>query len=165
VVFLLLFAVYAVTAPRTVALEDDGLFIMASHFLGLPQPPGYPLHTLLGKLFTLVPIGPVAYRVHLLSALFGALTGAVVWLVIRLIVRETAACYVGALALGLSAVFWSQATIAEVYHSAGRVPGARGALRAMAEDRAWPGVVVARGLAGGVVHARRPRLLRHSPGS
>ena len=43
-----LFILYAASAPRTVALEDDGLFILSSYFLGIEHPPGYPLHTLLG---------------------------------------------------------------------------------------------------------------------
>ncbi len=35
----LLFMLYALTAPRTVALEDDGLFILSSYFLGVEHPP------------------------------------------------------------------------------------------------------------------------------
>ena len=41
-----LFALYAFTAPHTVGLEDDGLFILSSYFLGIAHPPGYPLFTL-----------------------------------------------------------------------------------------------------------------------
>ena len=65
----LLFALYALTAPRTVALEDDGLFVLSSYFLGVEHPPGYPLFTLVGYLFSHLPFGSVAYRVHLASAL------------------------------------------------------------------------------------------------
>ena len=65
---------YAVTAPRTVALEDDGLFVLGAYFLGIGHPPGYPLFMLVGKLFTYLPFGSVAYRVHLVSAFFGGLT-------------------------------------------------------------------------------------------
>jgi len=74
VVFIALFSLYAYSAPRTVTLEDDGLFIMSSYFLGVDHPPGYPLMTLLGKLFTLLPVGSIAFRIHLLSAFFGGLT-------------------------------------------------------------------------------------------
>ena len=114
-VALSLFALYAATAPRTVALEDDGLFILSSYFLGIEHPPGYPLHTLLGKLFTLLPIGSVAYRVHLLSAVLGALTCAAVWLCARALIEGRIPAYVAALGLGVSRTFWSQAIIAEVY--------------------------------------------------
>lgn len=114
-VALALFALYAATAPRTVALEDDGLFILSSYFLGIEHPPGYPLHTLLGKVFTLLPIGSVAYRVHLLSAVLGALTCAAVWLCARALIAGRIPAYVAALGLGVSRTFWSQAIIAEVY--------------------------------------------------
>jgi len=83
VVFVALFSLYAYSAPRTVTLEDDGLFIMSSYFLGVDHPPGYPLMTVLGKLFTLLPVGSIAFRVHLLSAFFGGLTCVALWLVIR----------------------------------------------------------------------------------
>ncbi|PYN71885.1 MAG: hypothetical protein DMD97_25875 [Candidatus Rokuibacteriota bacterium] len=115
VVFVALFGLYAYSAPRTVTLEDDGLFIMSSYFLGIDHPPGYPLHTLLGKLFTLLPVGSIALRVHLLSAFFGALTCAAVWLVLRALIPNAASAYTGAVLYGLSATFWSQATIAETY--------------------------------------------------
>jgi hypothetical protein len=114
-VALVLLALYAATSPRTVALEDDGLFILSSHYLGIEHPPGYPLHTLLGKLFTWLPIGSVAYRVHLLSAVFGALTASAVWLCAWQLVGRRWPAHVAAFGLGLSRTFWSQAIVAEVY--------------------------------------------------
>ena len=112
---LALFALYALTSPRSVALEDDGLFVLSSYFLGVEHPPGYPLFTLIGHLFSKLPIGEIAYRVHLASALFGALTGSLAWLCARRLGAGRLAAYLAALALGLSPVFWSQAIIAEVY--------------------------------------------------
>ena len=110
-----LFAVYAATSPRTVAAEDDGLFVLSSYYLGIEHPPGYPLFTLLGHLFTYLPFGSVAYRVHLASAFFGALSGAAAWLCARLLVPGRLAAWLAAFALGLTPVFWSQAIIAEAY--------------------------------------------------
>lgn len=114
-VALALFALYAITAPRSVALEDDGLFVLSSYFLGIEHPPGYPLFTLIGHLFSKLPFGEVAYRVHLASALFGGLSGALAWLCARRLVAGRMPAYLAALSLGLSPVFWSQAIIAEVY--------------------------------------------------
>src|SRR5690242_20195455 len=110
-----LFALYAATAPRTVALEDDGLFILSSYFLGIEHPPGYPIFTWFGHLFTYLPFGSVAYRVHLASAMFGALTCAGLWLCARSLIAARLPAYLAAFALGVSPVFWSQAVIAEVY--------------------------------------------------
>jgi len=98
-----------------VALEDDGLFILAAYFLGGAHPPGYPLFVLIGKLFTLLPVGSVAYRVHLASAFFGGLSCAVLWLCARALIPGRLPAYLAALALGLCPVFWSQSVIAEVY--------------------------------------------------
>jgi hypothetical protein len=114
-VALALFVLYAATSSRTVALEDDGLFILSSYFLGIEHPPGYPLFTLVGHLFTYLPFGSVAYRVHLASALFGALTGGAAWLCARALIAGRLPAYLAAFGLGMSPVFWSQAIIAEVY--------------------------------------------------
>jgi hypothetical protein len=114
-VALALFALYAATSPRSVALEDDSLFVLSSYFLGVEHPPGYPLFTLIGHLFTYLPFGSVAYRVHLASALFGALSGAAAWLCARILIQGRLPAYVAALGFGLSPVFWSQSLIAEVY--------------------------------------------------
>jgi hypothetical protein len=109
------FAVYAATAPRTVGLEDDSLFVLSSYFLGVEHPPGYPLFTLVGHLSTYLPVGSIAYRVHLASAFFGALSVAAAWMCARCLVAGRLPAYVAAVALGASPVFWSQAIIAEVY--------------------------------------------------
>ena len=84
-VFLAVFSVYLYTLPRTATLEDSGMFIMSCFFAGISHPPGYALHTMLGKLFTLIPAGSIAFRVNLLSAFFGALTCCAVWWVARIL--------------------------------------------------------------------------------
>ena len=66
-------ALYALTMPRAVVLEDDGLFLMAGAHLGVAHPPGYPLHTLIVHLFMQLPFGPPALLGHLSSAVTGAL--------------------------------------------------------------------------------------------
>ncbi len=114
-VFLILLIVYLATMPLTVALEDDGLFILSSFELGISHPPGYPLHTIIGHLFSKIPIGSVAARVHTVSAVFGALTCMLVFLLINRLIASRSMAYLGALSYGLSLWFWSQSLIAEVY--------------------------------------------------
>ena len=110
-----LFVLYAATAVRTVATEDDSLFVLSSYFLGIEHPPGYPLFTLIGHLFSHLPFGSVAYRVHLASSMFGALSGGAAWLCARSLMPGRLPAYLAAFGLGASPVFWSQAIIAEVY--------------------------------------------------
>lgn len=49
--------------------DDSGEMAAAAYRMGLPHPPGYPLFDLLGRLFTFLPVGTVAYRLNLFSAL------------------------------------------------------------------------------------------------
>jgi hypothetical protein len=108
-------AVYAITTPRTVALEDDGSFIMAVHYWSVAHPPGYPLFVLLAKPFTWLPLGSVALRVHLASSVFGAGACAVLWWTVFALLRRRACAYGAALTFAFSPAFWSQSIIAEVY--------------------------------------------------
>ncbi|MBW2173558.1 MAG: DUF2723 domain-containing protein, partial [Deltaproteobacteria bacterium] len=82
----LLFVVYLSTICPTVYLGDSGELTAAAFSLGIPHNSGYPLYAQLGKLFSLVPVGPIAFRMNLMSSLFAVLT---VWLVYSLILRIT----------------------------------------------------------------------------
>ena len=66
---LLLPLAYGLTLARSVVFGDPTEYTFVAHVLGIAHPPGYAFYTLLGKLFqTLVPLGAVAARMHLLSA-------------------------------------------------------------------------------------------------
>ncbi len=107
---------YTLTAAPTVHWSDTAELQRAAYTLELTHPPGYPLYSILGRLWTaLLPIGDVAYRMNLFSAVTAAVAVAfVAWLVWRLTGRALAAATAG-LALGLAPSFWSQAIVAEVY--------------------------------------------------
>jgi len=113
IIFLVVFLGYIWSAPGTVGLEDDGYFILTAYYNGIAHPPGYPLHTLLAHVATLIPVGSVALRVHLLSGLLGALACACLWCIARKLVRDRVAAYAAALSLAFSSVYWSQAIIAK----------------------------------------------------
>src|SRR5512142_2000566 len=72
--FLCPFAIYLLTLAPTVYTFDSAEFATGAYVLGIIHPTGYPLYLVLAKLFTFIPVGDVAYRVNLLSALFGAVT-------------------------------------------------------------------------------------------
>ena len=106
---------YLFTIPRTVVLEDDGLFLMVAKHLGIAHPPGYPLFTGIANLFMQLPFGTDAFRGHLASAFLGALACGVLFGCARLLGASVWAALTGAWAFGASEHFWSQAIIAEVY--------------------------------------------------
>jgi hypothetical protein len=94
---------------------DGGELAAAAHTLGIPHPPGYPTYLLLAHLFTLLPVGEIATRTNLLSAVCAAGTSALLtWTLAR--TGGKWACAVGAgLALAFSPLLWSQATVTEVH--------------------------------------------------
>ena len=108
-------ALYIATLPRSVVLEDDGLFLMAGVHLGIAHPPGYPLYTLILHLFTRLPFGDPAVLGHLSSAVLGALACGAVYVGARLLRASPLPALTAAWLFGVSEQFWSQAIIAEVY--------------------------------------------------
>ena len=106
---------YVLTMPRTVVLEDDGLFLMAGAHLGVAHPPGYPLYTLIVYLFTQLPFGSVAFLGHLSSAVLGAFACGCVYVCARLLGVSPIPALTATWLFAASEHFWSQAIIAEVY--------------------------------------------------
>ncbi|MBC8264883.1 MAG: DUF2723 domain-containing protein, partial [Anaerolineales bacterium] len=113
--FALTFVVYLSTLSPTLGEADSFEFQVVSHTLGVAHPTGYPLYILLGKLFTLLPVGNVAYRVNLISPLFASLAIVYLYLCLMHLTRHRAASLLAALTFAFSRTFWSQAVIAEVY--------------------------------------------------
>lgn len=107
---------YLLTVCPTLAYGGDGGDLTASSFtLGISHPTGYPLYMVLGKLFALVPVGDVAFRYNLFSAVSAG--GAV--FVTALLVCELTRCGAAGLLAGVTTGFlyvvWTQSVIAEVY--------------------------------------------------
>jgi hypothetical protein len=112
------FVFYAATAAPSVAtLFDDSLeFQVVLPTLGIAHPSGYPLYTLLGKLFTLLlPFRDAAGRANLMSALCAGAALGVLYLLAQKVVGNRAAAATASTLFALSPAWWSQATIAEVY--------------------------------------------------
>jgi hypothetical protein len=94
---------------------DSGEFQTLAYLLGHTHPTGYPVYLVLAKLATFTPLGDIAFRVNLFSAIMGALAVAAVYLCGRLLVDYRVIAIVGAAALAISPTLWSQAVIAEIY--------------------------------------------------
>lgn len=98
---------------------DGGDLIAAAATLGVPHPTGYPTYTLLAWLATRLPLGTIAYRVNLLSAVAAAGAVAITYDTIRRLLAGTLHARLLAagavLTLAFASLTWSQAVIAEVY--------------------------------------------------
>jgi hypothetical protein len=111
---LIALAVYVRTLLPSQAFGDWGEMQTVPHVLGVAHPTGYPTYIVLSWLAHLVPLGSIAYRANLLSAVLVAAALAVTAsTLLRLGTRPTIA--IGA-AMGLGAVgtVWAAATVAEV---------------------------------------------------
>src|SRR5260221_13827759 len=110
------FAVYVRTMyPGLVPFGDSPKFQFVGRIWGTPHNPGYPLYIVVSHIFGLLPIGTLAYRINLMSAVCGAIAaGLMVPVVSRLTGRAWAGIAAG-FGLGFGRVFWSQASVAEVY--------------------------------------------------
>lgn len=109
------FALYAGMASRTIFPGDSTEFITVAASGGVPHPPGYPLYTLLGRLAAAVSVSSPAFRVNILSALFGSAAVVAVFAVIRRVTQRDAAAAFGALLLALAPPFWLYSLVAEVF--------------------------------------------------
>ncbi|PTX97592.1 hypothetical protein DB346_21630 [Verrucomicrobia bacterium LW23] len=133
ITFVVTLGVYIGTMAPSVTLEDSGELITGAAHFGVPHPPGYPMWTIFGWIISqIVPIGNLAWRINLESALFAALANGLLagtcshvgrWLfaemmphkphVLRMICFHSG--LTAGMVLGFSDVMWSQAVIAEVY--------------------------------------------------
>ncbi|MFH1259098.1 MAG: DUF2723 domain-containing protein [Elusimicrobiota bacterium] len=134
--FFLSFTVYLATLCPTISVGDSGELAVTANILGIPHAPGYPLYSLLGKIFSLlIPWGNPAYKINLMSAVFASLTVSLIYSIGIKLIKNTAPspCPLPQgerekinyqfhylliflpLLLGFSPIFWSQAVVAEVF--------------------------------------------------
>jgi hypothetical protein len=109
------FALYTRTLYPDLLPGDSGEFQTLAYLLAHTHPTGYDVYLVLARLFILLPIQSIAYRVNLFSAFMGGLTVGCVYLAGRLLSGKRSGGFFGAAVLTVSITFWSQAVIAEVY--------------------------------------------------
>ncbi|MBI2304560.1 MAG: DUF2723 domain-containing protein [Chloroflexi bacterium] len=122
--FVISLAVYVSTSAPSISWRhqgaDGGDLAAAVYTDGVPHPPGYPTYLLLGKIFLrLIPGPEPAYSLNFMSAFFAAATASIIYLTLMapspVSGTRRLAALVAALSFALSPLFWSQATITEVY--------------------------------------------------
>ena len=113
--FLLTFLVYLRTLAPGVYGFDSAELAAGVFTQGVIHPPGYPLYLLIGKLFTFLPFGDVAYRLNLMSAFFASITVVILFWVVEMITESPFAAWASAFLFAVSNYFWQMALVAEVY--------------------------------------------------
>jgi len=69
IIFLFPFLIYLYTLSPDVTFIDSGELATACLVLGTAHPTGYPFFTVLGKIFSFLPVGEYIYRLNLMAAI------------------------------------------------------------------------------------------------
>ena len=112
---LIAFVVYQQTLLPGIGWGDIARFQYVGRLWGIPHRFGYPLYIAISHLFGYLPLGNLAYRINLMSAVFAALAVVMVYLIVMRLVDDWVAAASAALSFAFSQVFWGQAVVAEVY--------------------------------------------------
>ncbi len=102
-------------APCITATGDSSEMVVASFTLGVAHEPGYPLYTLLGKVFTYLPISNVACRVNAMSVFFALLSLFFLYKILEKLLESKAARLLGLLTLAFVPIIWEYSVVAEVF--------------------------------------------------
>ena len=98
------------------AFMDTGEFQTVTYVLGVAHPTGYPLYTIVGKLFgTLLPVGSWAYRMNLMSALSVAIAAAMLTILALRYRVSPLVAVIAALGFAFSLNTWKAAGHADPY--------------------------------------------------
>jgi len=116
VLVLLVGGVYLSTMLAGVDAGDSAELQYRSVLLGSCHPPGYHIELLLGKAFTLLPVGPgPAWRMNFMMAVAGLSGVLALYGVVRRATGQVLAALVAALTLAFSSVYWFHSLVAEAY--------------------------------------------------
>ena len=102
-------------APGLIARGDSPKFQFLGSVLGTAHQPGYPLFICLSWMSTHLPAGTPAWRINLMTMLFGAGAAAFTSWAARGFGAPPVSSVAAGLGLAFGSVFWAQATRAEVY--------------------------------------------------
>ncbi len=97
-------------------IGDSAEFAYGSVFGAICHPPGYPIAITIGKLFSLLPIGPnIGWRISFMMVVFGTLGCLAMYGAIRRITSSVLAGIVAATTLAFSSVYWRHCLLPEAY--------------------------------------------------
>src|SRR3989344_5874289 len=103
------------TASTITSFGDSAELATAAYTLEAGHPPGYPLFILIGKLFTFIPVGSIAFRINFMTCVFGALTIFVIFHILRKLSLSPLSSLLGSLTVAVSFSFWLYAITSEVF--------------------------------------------------
>ena len=132
VVFGVSLFIYTLTVCPSAPPGDSSEMISSAYTLGVPHPPGmflcrfavalicsfvgYPLITLIGKLFSIIiPVRSIAWRINYLSSVCDAAAAAIMFHLLTRMLHSTSAGLIGAMLFAFTPLMWTYALVAEVF--------------------------------------------------
>lgn len=67
-IVLIFWILLSACVPSSAYWRDSAEFIISANYLDIPHPAGFPFYSQLANIFSLLPVGPIAFRVNLFSA-------------------------------------------------------------------------------------------------
>ncbi|MFI5363806.1 MAG: protein O-mannosyl-transferase family [Elusimicrobiota bacterium] len=107
-------ALYLATLHRGLPPLDSSELIAAALVKGIPHPPGYPLYTMLGILFSRLPFGAPEARINYVSAFCAGVAVVATYFACLEAAAGIAASVLAASMLAVGCVFWRYSLVAEV---------------------------------------------------
>ncbi|MBU1626938.1 DUF2723 domain-containing protein, partial [bacterium] len=114
-IFCISFTIFSKCTCPTIYVGDSGELVSAASSLGIPHNPGYPIYSMLGKLLTFFPFGPIAYRMNLASAIFGACSVLTIYFILLIFSKNTSLSALMALLYNTFSTLWNVSVSSEVY--------------------------------------------------
>ena len=115
VVVLITLAVYISTLSSNVYYGDSGEFIVTGLISGVAHPPGFPLFVAIAHQFSKLPINSVAWRISLVSSIFGALSAGILFKTVHLVTHKKVVGVAAAFLYAFAPLIWIYSTTAEVF--------------------------------------------------
>jgi len=100
------FIVYVLTLERKLVGGDTSSYAYELPKMMLLPPTGYPIFSMIGKIFSLIPIGELAFRLNMISAVFGSLTILFLFLGIYNITKNIASSFCASLCFAFTVPYW-----------------------------------------------------------
>lgn len=107
--FIIPLVIYILTLEPKLVGGDTSWYANQIPAMNVMVPTGYPTFSIFLKLFTYLPIGDMAYRLNLFSAVFGALTILFLFLSINRLIKNEFISFIGSMIFAFIAPFWSVA--------------------------------------------------------
>ena len=114
-VFISIAVVYGFTLKRSVEGGDSGEMIIAAYTMGIAHPPGYPLYTLLGKVFSFLPFGTVAFKLNMFSAICNWLACLFLYFSTTLLFKRISLALLAVVVFAFYPYVWRYSLVAEVF--------------------------------------------------